>query len=962
MDTNKRPTNLRRAAMLGVAVGALAAAAPVVAQETDDSITVTGSRIQKQDFVANSPVTTVDSETLVLTGTVNVEDLLNDLPQTIPGFDSTSNNPGGGFATVNLRGAGSNRTLVLVDGTRMVPTTLAGVVDLNNIPAALIESVEVLTGGASAVYGSDAIGGVVNFIMKKDFEGMEFVSGYQVTEDGDGDIFNMNLTAGSNFADGRGNVSMSMGYTSRQAVLQGDRAFSFEALGDNDSNGDGIADEFSPFGSSGVPGTRVFANFDWTAAGVFNPGACPEGLTDTGAICRGGLTFAPDGSPIPWINGGQNTTRFNYAPFNYLQLPQERYNASTMFNYQVNDWMEVYGRVLFAQNKVPQQLAPTPAFTTVTTQLDNPFLNADARALLSQIAVGGQASFFIGRRMLEVGPRQSNDDRTSFQFKTGIRGDLPNGMHYDWYFQSGRVQNNKDLVGDVDAGRFKQAANVTVDAAGNAVCVDTSNGCVAMNIFGEGNISAAAADFVRLRLNSKTEYNQIVSGGYLSGDLGSIELPGGPINWVIGGEYREEEAFFSPSQALATGNVLGFGSAPAISGGYDVYDVYGEVYAPILEGVPGAELLAFEGAIRLSEYSTVGSTTAWKAGGRWVPVDGFEVRGLYNVAVRAPNIGELFSPQANGFPGAQDPCSAGNNPVAAGIAALCTTLGVPNVGDGVGNGFYEQANTQIEGLFGGNPNLGAETADTFTIGAVVSPAMVPGLTFSVDYWSIDISDVITALTVNTILNNCFSTVTNPGLSAANTFCGQIPRRASGDPFRVLSLNQNSAALELAGVDVQVNYGFDLEDIMPVPGHLDLSYIGSFKNKNDFTPDPSQTPIVCDGLFGGLCGEPDPSYSHNVSARWSMDNYGVQLRWTMIGSVDDDGASGAVVVNKIDTTHYFDLNASWDVNEHFRIVGGVDNIFGIDPKVLGNNQEQANTYPATYDVFGRVFKISGRARF
>ena len=310
-----------------VLAGALSGAivAPAVAQEeetaTQETVYVTGSRIQKQDFVANSPIATVDAEAFALTGSVNTEDVLNSLPQAIPGFDRTSNNPGNGTATANLRGLGSSRTLVLVDGKRFVPTTSAGVVDLNNIPPSLIERVEVITGGASAVYGSDAISGVVNFILKDDFEGLEANFGYESTlEHGDAQYWTTDLTIGSNFDDGRGNVTVNMGYTKREAVFQGQRDASMFALGDDGNGG------LEPGGSSGVPAGHLFDSFNF-----------PDGSS-------GQAIFTDNGGLRPWINSGPNSDRYNYAPSNYLQLPQERFNTTSIARYEITPEIEAYAR------------------------------------------------------------------------------------------------------------------------------------------------------------------------------------------------------------------------------------------------------------------------------------------------------------------------------------------------------------------------------------------------------------------------------------------------------------------------------------------------------------------------------------------------------------------------------------------------------------------------------------------
>ncbi len=919
-------------------------AVPAIAQEDEgearqETVQVTGSRIVKQDFIANSPISTISAEAFELTGSVNTEDVLNTLPQAIPGFDRTSNNPGGGYATANLRGLGSSRTLVLVDGKRFVPTTAGGVVDLNNIPPALIERVEVITGGASAVYGSDAISGVVNFILKDDFEGLEANIGYESTmEHGDAEYYNADLTIGTNFADGRGNVTMNIGYTNRKAVFQGDRDFSTFALGDG-------ATGLEPGGSSGVPAGHGFDTF------TFADGSTGQAIFDNNA----------PGGVRPWINGGANSDRYNYNPVNYLQLPQERFNTTTVARYDITPEIQAYARFTAAFNQVPQQLAPTPAFATVTTQLDNPFLTPEQRDVLASIdgayndPIDGEVTPYIGRRMVETGARISNDDFFAFQIQTGLRGEFGPGLSYDVFFQTGRTQDNVDLSGDISSSRYLEAANVTDDGNGNPVCVSGNPACVPMDIWGAGDISAEAADYIRAGLNSKSEYNQTIFGASIAGSTDAyFTTPGGGIGWALGFEYREESFDFRPDDNLGTGNLLGFNSAPPLSGGFDVYDIFGEIYVPIVEDVPFADVLAIEAAFRVSDYSTVGSTETYKIGGEWAPVEDLRFRALFNTAVRAPNIDELFSAMSNGFPGADDPCSATQNPAAAGIAALCTATGVPNVGT------YQQRNSQIEGLFGGNPDLDPEEAETLTVGAVWSPSYFEGFTASIDYYQIEIEGYITSLAggVQGILNQCYLPANNPSQDPNTQFCQSINRSQLGEPLVSANL-ANAGSLETAGFDVQVNYNFELDAI---PGSFALTYTGLFLDKWDFYAYEGAEVDDCKGRFGLFCDDPVADYKHNATLTWGSGPYTMQFRWEHVGEVKDDNDNVDYFVEDLDAYDLFGLTGTWEVNDNVKLTLGIDNLFDEEPPIIGDNQEQANTYPATYDPFGRTIFMGAKFRF
>ena len=412
-----RNLNVRNAVKLALAVNAgligLSAAPGALAQEGADQleeITVTGSRIKKKDFTSNAPVTTVGFEQIALTGTVNTESLLNTLPQAVPGLDRTSNNPGNGTATINLRGLGSNRTLVLINGTRVVPTGSGGSVDINAIPNALIENIEVLTGGASAVYGSDAVAGVVNFILKDDFEGVNIGAGFEQTFEGDAGIYSTDITLGANSADGRGNVTLNFAYTDREELFQGDRDFSTFAQFD-----DGAGNLYDG-GSSGVPGTSIFSG----NLQDFSPDSF-------------GITFDPDGTTRPFDTSADNNDFYNYAPVNYIQLPQTRYQSTALGHFDITERVTAYGRGHFTSSHVPQQLAATPIFQSGTqVTLDgSPFLDADAQQELSDAfgdgvdtdnnGIDDTGTMYVRRRMLEVGPRISDGIFTSFQ-RIQVRG------------------------------------------------------------------------------------------------------------------------------------------------------------------------------------------------------------------------------------------------------------------------------------------------------------------------------------------------------------------------------------------------------------------------------------------------------------------------------------------------------------------------------------------------------------
>ncbi|GAC33339.1 TonB-dependent receptor domain-containing protein [Paraglaciecola polaris] len=966
MFTNSKLTKSIRLAMAVGTVAAISssnvyaqeAANAAAAEETAavEKISVTGSRIRKADFVSNAPVASLGSDQFVLTATVNTESLLNTLPQVVPGLDGTSNNPGNGTASIDLRGLGTNRTLVLINGTRVVPTTAGGQVDINAIPTALIENVEVLTGGASAIYGSDAVAGVVNFILKDDFEGVQTSVGYESSEEGDATIWNADLTIGGNFADGKGNVVFNMAYADREAVLQDARGFSTFAQFD-----DGEGNLFDG-GSSLVPATRInsaFPQFDGSP-GIFNT----------------------DGSIREFISSGDDNDFYNFAPTNYLQLPQERHQITALGHYEISDNAEIYGRAMFTDSRVPQQLAATPILQEAEFTIDgNPFITPETQAILSGVTGNGIDTDGDGiddtgtaqfrRRMLEVGPRRSEDAFNSYQFQFGMRGAFgDSNWTYDTYYQTGKVNQTTAQLGNVNRDRFSQAlllatddaGQVILDADGNPSCANTSanggiSGCSPMNLYGEGNISPEAASFVSTAVNSNAVFEQKLFAANISGDSeGFFELPGGPLGIAFGYENRSESFEFLPSQDLAAGTIAGFNGAPGLAGQYKVDEFYVEAFLPILFDLPFAYSLEMELAYRTADYSTAGSVDSYKIAGSWAPIEQLRFRAGFNTAVRAPNIGELFSPQSEGFPPASDPCSASGSAGAQtdAIRAMCVATGVPAAN--VFTPLINPASGQVRSIGGGNPDLKQEEADTYTIGFVAEPT--EDLTFSVDYFNIEIDDAVGAFGggTNNILAVCYDP-TDPRGGVNSIYCNNVNRRSDGSIDFVQTSSQNIASITLKGYDVISSYTTDFQG-----GAVSVDYLGTFTRESDFLPGPGEPAIECAGNFGSDCGEPLPDYKHRMTFKWTGDDFTAQLVWRYIGETHDDDSGTDYAVEKIDGESYFNTSASYYFNDNYRVTAGIDNLFDKEPPILGDNAQQANTYPATYDVFGRTYYINVTATF
>ena len=928
--------------------GMAAAATPAFAQEGDE-IVVTGTLIKRADIEAVSPVTSVSSAELKVVNTVNTEDFLNTLPQAVPGFDATSNNPGDGVATANLRGLGSNRTLVLVEGRRFVPYDSNGVVDLNQIPASLIERVDVVTGGASALYGSDAMAGIVNFSLRDDFDGLELNASYDVTEEDDGKIFQASIIAGGDFDDGRGHATFFAAYTDRQPVFQGDRDFS--AVANNDAL---VGEDFDPFGSSGVPGTRLFDTYDFTNIGYVTDGTtctAPGGGAAEGLAgdCTGGATFLADGTPTPWINGGPNTTRYNYAPVNYLQLPQERYNLAAFADYQLFEHTELKVRGTYAANVVAQELAPTPIFDTFTISEDNPTITDDFRALLEANGDFDPTNdevdtydVFIGRRMLEVGPRNSTRDQSATQWSAETTTDLGDGLTWTNFAQFGRTSGVQSQTGNVSRSAFQSALD--------------SGEC---DIFGANQYSTACVDLVSRTGIIRESFEQTVIGSQISGDLFGAQIPTAatPIAFAAGVEYREEAVDFQPDSVLGP-DVAGFNQAAPIQGRFDVMEAFTEVVIPVVSDKPFFEELSVNGAYRVSDYSTVGTLDTYQVGAAWAPVPDLTFKASFNRAARAPNLNELFSPVVNGFPQATDPCSDGS-----GVEAICVREGVPAAAYGTS---AIQPNSQIEALFGGNPDLEAEVADTFTIGLVAQPSFLDGLTVKLDYFDIEIDGVIGTIPANTVLNGCY-------IDDVAEFCGFVSRQGSGQIQNIALNNQNLAVLTARGIDLDADYMMDLTEL----GTLNFRFVGSYRLEDGFQATAGDPFLDCAGTHGGQFGqcaspEPKPEWKHTMFVTHAIGDLATTLRWRYLsgtdadGSIDPEGGFEDYATfrgGEIDAYSYVDLSANYQLTEKLNIAGGITNLLDKEPPVNGDSfSEQANTYPATYDPFGRSYFLSATVSF
>lgn len=908
-------------------------------EENLEEVVVTGSRIKRADLSSVTPVSVVTGEEFIISGNLNVEQKLAELPQTLPSFGPSSNNPGDGTARVDLRGLGDSRTLVLVNGRRYIPATQTGVVDLNSIPGSLIKQVDVTTGGASAVYGSDALAGVVNFQLVDDFQGVEISGLYDITDEGDGDKVNLDVTIGGNFDDGRGNAVIYASYSERDAVFSDARDFSNVVLREGTVNG---VPTLVPGGSSGIPGARNF-----TAATL--PNGQNLGF------------FEPDGSGRAFQDPAD---RFNFAPDNFLQLPQERFLLSSFAHYDLTESTRLYSELTFSRNEVPQELAPTPAFLTVTVNPESPFFQPDVQSALNGIrtdtngdgVVNGadNSAIYIGRRLVENGSRQVIDTRDAYRLLLGLDGEINDAWSFDAYYSRSTLDNSNLLEGDVNRARFLQAALVTDDGT---ACQNPANGCVPLNIFGAGNISQAAVDFIQVGATNVTSITQQVAQASVSGLVGSLPSASEQVGLVVGVEYRQDDSIFRPDTFLSTGNVLGFNAGNPTEGGFNVTELFGEISVPLISDQPGIDSLDFWGAYRYSDYSNIGGVDSFATALSYSPISSAKFRVGYQEAVRAPNVFELFNGGNNGFPQASDPCSVGGFQAGVTDVATCIASGVAPGQVGV----FSQANSQIQGQFGGNDSLRAEESDTFTFGVVLEPA--DGLDITLDYFDITIDDAINLFGggVNNTLDLCF----NIDRDIASPFCQVVSRRADGNVNQVQVFNANIASIETKGIDFGLNWVTELGG-----GELSVNTKATYLLDFDTTPvaENPDAVNVCAGSFGATCGSPLNELIVNTRTTWTKGPWTVSSLVRYLSSVDTDLVTlggtdpSTLAAPDIGSEVYLDLSASYAFSDDLSVNFGINNILDTLPNEVGQSQEQSNTFPSTYDLLGPRAFLSARYRF
>ncbi len=1035
------------AGLAQTAAGATAAAD--AAAEDEGTIVVTGSLIKNPNLISAAPVNVTTAETIQLRASNVAEEVLRDIPGVVPNVGSAVNNGNGGASFVDLRGIGSTRNVVLLDGRRIAPSGLAGRVDLNNIPLALVERVDALTGAAVTTYGADAISGVVNFVTKQDFSGVDLQLSTGLTEKGDGQSVRADLTVGGNFDEGRGNAVLSIGYQKTDPVYQGARDFSITGLssftGGPSGSGTGIPSRFTgtrPINASNV--INLLPQFTQT-------GTVPNPLFDaTKPTSATNSPTTPVLAPVPGgaANGGARqinptngftsptTALYNFNPFNIFQTPFERFNMYGQAKYDISDALQVYARGMFSKNSVRTIIAPSGSFgSTVTIPLSNPFLPAGLRNQLCAFntapavngvnaagqPVSGTVDYTprftpaecaaaataqptivvdgrtvtnpayktvdtnLSRRTAEFGPRISEFTTTLFDYTAGARGKITNNIDWDLSGSYGESENVQTLQGYVLTSRLRQSLLST----NPTTCLNNTNGCVPINVFGpEGSIDPAAAAFITAESTTVVKTSLAQVRGIVSGDFG-VALPtaADSIGFAVGGEYRKYQATQKSDLLAQTPGELGGagGAAPNIAGGYDVKEVYGELIIPLVQDKPFFENLTFEGGARYSSYKVDApsnpsyDTFTWKVGSTWEMVQGLKVRGNYSRAVRAPNIGELFSPVNTGLTNlGVDPC-AGAAPIGNGnLRAVCIAQGAPATLIGsILNPTAGQANATS----GGNINLQPETANTWTIGAVLQPTFAPGLAITVDYYNITVNDAVSAPLPGDAIAACFANITAASATDPNcTIIGRNPVTGAldGDPSNTRGLflaSSNLGRIKTDGLDVNVTYSNDL-------GFAKLGITGNFNYTFNSTFNANVNTVggvgdrECVGFYSVNCsftGSIQPKWQSSLRTTLGFDAFDVSVLWRHIDGVVQEPLDVADqgpffgTFGTIPSYDYFDLTGRVNVLENITLVMTVSNLFDKTPPVVGSTAgstsfNSGNTYPSTYDALGRRYNIQVNVKF
>ena len=901
-----------------------------------EEMTVTGSRIARSPLSTTTPTLAVDAEMIERSGFNNLSDIMLRLPAVAAGIGASTVNysADAGASFIDLRGLGVNRTLTLIDGRRRVAGThTSSAVDLSAIPAALVERIEIVTGGASAVYGADAVTGVVNVILKSNFEGLEASGRAGISKYGDGNSYSMALTAGTTFGDTRGHISFGLNYTQDDPIFLRDRPFSKQ-------NPTTFPNPANTGPDDGIPDVTTLEN--WRVRDISVPG-----------------TFIVDGVAYlvdPELRLRQNDQGFGIigiggdgftnVPYNPLRIGLKTISGLTDFEYEIGRSVDLFAQLSFAQTQAHDPRQPM-SDRGLVVQRDNPFVPASVQALMD---AHGLMQIEVGRSQLDLGIQFNDIDRTTYTVLTGIEGDV--GRDWGWQltyqyglndYTSGTYSRNQE--------RFLQSIDVVTDpATSQAVCRSPdarAAGCVPLSIIGRDVATPAALDWIMHTRVRSIDTEQQITGIQLKGDL--FSMPAGPLEFVAGAEHRKESLSSQDDGLAITGKLFRLDNGgPPIDASFDVSEAFVELVAPLAEEARFAHLLEVEAAARYSSYSTIGDTVAWKLGGVWAPVEDLRFRITRSRSVRAPSLNELFSPGINGLINIVDPCDASQISANPNRVENCAALGLPA-------GYVDpRPLTARTVTTGGNPDLEEESSDSWTVGLVLTPRWLDRFSLSVDYWSIELGGAVESIGAQQLIDLCVDST-----SIDNAFCGAISRIGDNSIEVVRTSPINVGRLEAAGVDFQARYHLFLDQFGKFNGDIAFGVTGTrlLDLREIVNPSDPNSVIVRSG------GIRAPTWRGNLFANYALGT--MEVSWTM-RYIDDSRIDPSRPLEYFDrpvvsARSYHDLHSRYQFTDNVDLFLGVNNLFNEMPPATSQTYQGVGE-GALYDNIGRFFFVGGAVRF
>ncbi|WP_253718129.1 TonB-dependent siderophore receptor [Sphingomonas sp. AP4-R1] len=923
---------------------------PALASVPDDEVVVTGSRIARPELESAMPVSVVNIAQAERFGRTTAYDALMREPSVGVGIGPTSSfgqSWDAGISTVSLRNLGTNRSLTLIDGMRRVSgSAQSSAVDLSMIPGGMIERIEVVTGGAAAIYGADAVTGAVNVITKRDYKGLEISAQNGVSTYGDMRRLTVSLVGGGTFDDGRGSFIIGGTYTKSPELADADRSFArnfsiYLANPKNTGPNDGIPDQLLIRNYAGIYISPVPTFYYGGNSYLYQNGSLVKGTYDTQYL-TGEFGGGTGGTTYP-----NNSTR------GYMIAQQlDTFSAISRFSYDLTDAIRYTGRIDYGESKSVNR-AETYRDDSRTVwmngaggavaYLDNPYLPAAVRQFM---VANGLTKLGIDRAYSNVPKKQEIHERQSINLYSGLDGGIAGRFKWNAFYQYGRSRDNVEASNYPYLSHWKAARDAIADpATGQPVCRDAAAraaGCIPFDIFGTETVTPAQLAYITGGRMEKRVNTQRIYGAGLTGKL--FALPYGDLSFSLGGEHRRESLVTRDSAAALGNELIGPGqldSHPALDASFSVSEVYGELVAPLLRDLPFAHRLEIEGAYRYSNYNTFGGTDTWKGGATWSPIAGLTFRGVRSRSVRAPNFGELYNPQTVSVTGSiLDPCGLGRYSNSATRAANCAALGIKTPLPGV----YSDALTVTAG---GNPDLKPETSNSLTLGAVLQPRFLPGFSITADYWNIDIKNVITQYSYLNTLNLC---VDLPSID--NPLCRQVTRGPDGKVTQVRTNQLNASRMRARGID----FGADYRRRMG-PGELGITFKGTYLLERlvQTTPGIAAGDVAYDG------GYTDPRFKGFLTVSYDVGKFSaaVDTRFISAALYYPDAVSVEYVdQNRIPSRTYNDISVIYRINDGLSFGVGVNNVFNVEPPIFPGLESGGS---GRYDAIGRYFFASLKAK-